>query len=215
LGHFLDIIDVSYFSFIMPVITRSRAKASIGSSSGLLQSKNTWTPIGSSDELLESTFAVNSISSNDGFLSKASDTKGSSGGLLHHVLVPSLINNTFDLDTLVSRDCHLLPVQSTSTEVLNLVKSKIEIFEIGHLENTVCDLNHLPHNFAILKLSTMEEDCEEHSSPPKSIPEMMEIGNFLASLSMQMTTHMERLQDQLMMNDKKIAQSQDDFKQEV
>jgi len=30
-----------------------------------------------------------------------------------------------------------------------------------------------------------------------------------------MTTHMERLQDQLMMNDKKIAQSQDNFKQEA
>jgi hypothetical protein len=30
----------------------------------------------------------------------------------------------------------------------------------------------------------MEEDCEEPSSPPKLILEMMEIGNFLASLSM-------------------------------
>jgi len=96
------------FLIFPPVITRSRAKASIGSSSGLLQSKNTSTSIGSSDELLGSTFAVNSISSNNGFLSKTSDTIGSSGGLLHHVLVPSLINNPFDLDTLVSRDCHLL-----------------------------------------------------------------------------------------------------------
>jgi len=76
-----------------------------------------------------------------------------------------------------------IPVQSSSTEVFNLEKSKFEIFEIGHLD-TVCDLNHLPHNFAISNLSTMEEDCEEHSSPPKLILEMMEIGNFLASLSM-------------------------------
>ena len=61
-----NVYATTFIPSIMPVITRSQAKASIGSSSGLLILDNPVTSIGSTDELLIPPSSV--IGSTDGLL---------------------------------------------------------------------------------------------------------------------------------------------------
>jgi len=61
----------------------------------------------------------------------------------------------------------------------------------------------------------MEEDCDDTLVTTTATTDMSEISKFLASLSSQMISHMDRLQEQLLVNDRKISQTQECFKQEV
>jgi len=66
---------------IMPVITRSRAKASVGSSGGLLETSSSSLSIGSSSGLLISEQSIKSIGSTDEPLIPPTCAIGSADGL--------------------------------------------------------------------------------------------------------------------------------------
>jgi hypothetical protein len=76
------------------------------------------------------------------------------------------------------------------------------------------DMSSVSHNYSFSKLSTMEEDCEESLGVSQLTQNTVDINQLFASFLTQMSTHMDRLQAQLQVNDQKIYQAQDSFKQE-
>jgi hypothetical protein len=77
-----NVYATTFIPSIMPVITRSQAKASIGSSSGLLKTSSSSISIGSSSGLLILDNSVTSIGSTDELLIPPSSVIGSTDGLL-------------------------------------------------------------------------------------------------------------------------------------
>jgi len=61
----------------------------------------------------------------------------------------------------------------------------------------------------------MEEDCEELLDNDRPTQNMADISQLFVSFSHQMSSHMDQLQAQLQLNNQKISQAQDSFKQEV
>jgi hypothetical protein len=69
------------------------------------------------------------------------------------------------------------------------------------------------HNFGNNTNFKMEGDYNDNLPTSGISSEMAEMSKFLASLSLQMTSSMERIQEQLLENDQKITQKNERFKQ--
>jgi len=66
----------------------------------------------------------------------------------------------------------------------------------------------LSHNSSLSNCVIMEEDCEDASPnlPPKM--EMMDLTHLFGAFTQQMTSHIDKLHDQLRLNDERTVQSQ-------
>jgi hypothetical protein len=73
----------------------------------------------------------------------------------------------------------------------------------------------LSHNSSLSNCVIMEEDCEDASPnlPPKM--EMMDLTHLFGAFTQQMTSHIDKLHDQLRLNDERTVQSQLAFQQEI
>jgi hypothetical protein len=158
---------------------------SIGSLSGLLLSNSSDTSIGSTNDLLiNNSSAIGSI---DGFLRNNTD-------IPTDTTIP-------DLTSLLPQGGPLLLAQHIHSEISNLEFSNFGNFETISLLPTVCFSTTSSHNSSFSGIIKMEGDCDDNMSSPKLTTEMTELQKFLASLSLQMTPHMDCLQEQLIVND--------------
>jgi len=198
----------------MPVITRSQVKAAIGSSSKLLKASSSLNSIGSSSGLLVSDTTFPSIGSPDELLIPSIVAIGSTDELLQPIIDSFPSNFTPDTDLSGSQDRHLSLAQQATLGISNLKISNIDNFEISNVPSVYTSSNSL-HNFCIYENIKMEGDCDDKLAITDTTTEMSEMSKFLASLTVQMTWHMESLQEQLLLHDNKISQTQENFKQEV
>jgi hypothetical protein len=210
-----DSCNVTFIYSNMPVITRSQAKDSIGSFSELLETSSTTISIGSSSGLLVLPSSDESIDSSKEFLTTNASAIGSPDGLLQNTNDFPITTSSAALDSAVSQDASLLLDPTSHLAVSNLEILNSENFENKFLPSMVDLLPAPSQNLSVSKITQMEGDCDDIPTPTTMSTEMTEIGKFLALFSVQMTTHMDRLQDQLIKNDQKISQSQESFKQEV
>jgi len=175
--------NVSSYYSIMPVITRSKAKASIGSST----------------ELLIPPISVTSLTAD--CLQHNSDT---------------IIASSFpDSPTLLSQDDPLLLDETSSMDISNLKISKFETLTSTSVTSMGCLPAHSFHNFLNIEFFKMKEEGDDSSSSLPMTSDMVEFSKLLASFSVQMSSHMDRLQDQLEANEHKMNQVHEAFKQEI
>ncbi len=73
----------------------------------------------------------------------------------------------------------------------------------------------MSHNVLISKLSKMEEECEKDQASSTKSLEMKDLCELLTTFSTQMASQIDGLQVQLTMNDTRISQEQERFKQEI
>jgi len=122
----------------------------------------------------------------------------------------------YNLDKVSSsnQDYHFSSTQQATLNISNLKISNDDNFGISNLPlgNT---MQSQYHNFGNYTNFKMEGDYNDNLPTSGISSEMTEMSKFLASLSLQMTSSMERLQEQLLENDQKITQTNERFKQEV